>query len=331
MDALIISTGQDTGGQNIRWKRAADRHMRGRLRIRAVTATLTYARYPTDIIASGNGGAIRRLWIAADVVHLNNRPAAAERVGRNYPKPTLLHHHGTIFRDDDGTLMRYAASHRWPQAVSTLDLTERAPDILHWLPTAYDLRALAEVRLKHRRPDDGLVRIASAPTFREGKGTAYLIAAVDKLKSEGLPVELDLIEGVTNAECIRRKASADIYFDQIATVGTDHRGMPVQYPGGYGCNAIEAWGMGIPVIAGATPYTTDRMRREFGALPFVNATTRSLVTVLRRLVQNAELRAEWAVKGMEHVSRYHAEQPALERLMDLYQRAIDMRLGRVAA
>lgn len=330
MDALIISAGQDTGGQNIRWKRAADRHMTNRLRIRAVTATVTYAKYATDIIASGNGAAVRRLWISADIVHLNNHVTAYDRYGRNQPRPVLLHHHGTIFRSSSADLMAYARTHRWVQAVSTLDLTEPDPEALHWLPTAFDLDGLAAIRGRERREADGTVRVATAPTFRAGKGTDLLIAAVAKLQAEGLSVELDLIEGVTNADCIRRKASADIYFDQVATVDAQKG---TQYPGGYGCNAIEAWGMGLPVIAGATPYTIDRMRREFNRrLPFANATPRTLVTVLRRLVQSADLRAEWAAKGMEHAARFHAEIPAIERLMDLYERAIALRFpGRAVA
>lgn len=329
MQALIITAGQDIGGQNIRWKRAADRHMAGRLRIRAVTSTITYAQYPTDIVSRGNGGAIRRLWQAADVVHLNQYPRAYERHGAQYPKPVLLHHHGTVFRSDPKPLMQIAAAHHWPQAVSTLDLTEPDPETLHWLPTAYDLDGLAAIRTAQRRPADGVVRVASAPTNPPMKGTAYLVDAVERLQAEGLPVELDLIEGVTNAECIRRKASADIYFDQLPIFDEVHG---CQHPGGYGCNAIEAWGLGLPVISGATPYTQERMRREFnGQLPFVHATSKSLVTVLRRLVQSADLRAEWAAKGMEHAQRYHAEASAVERLMDLYQRAIDMRLGSIAA
>lgn len=322
MDALIISAGQDTGGQNIRWKWAADRHMAGRLRIRAVTASLTYAKYPTDVLSHGNGGAVRRLWVDADVVHLNNRPNIYDRHARVRPKPVLLHHHGTVFRTSPDDPMAIAAAKRWIQAVSTLDLAEIAPDVLHWLPTAYNLDELAGIRRRLQRPSDGIVRVATAPTFRDGKGTDYLIASIERLQRDGLPVALDLIEGVTNAEAIARKATADIYFDQIATV-RERDGKRIQYPGGYGCNAVEAWGLGMPVIAGATPATTARMRREFnGRLPFAAATVRTLTSVLRRLVESADARAEWAVRGMEHAARFHAEAPAVERLFDLYQRAL---------
>ena len=114
-----------------------------------------------------------------------------------------------------------------------------------------------------------MVRIAHAPTNRAIKSTDALIAVVEAFRAEGLPVELDLIEQVTLGECLARKAAADIYFDQVIL--------------GYGCNAIEAWGMGIPVIAGADPWTLERMRREFdGRLPFLVATEETIADVLRR-------------------------------------------------
>jgi hypothetical protein len=166
-----------------------------------------------------------------------------------------------------------------------------------------------------------VVRVAHSPTFRTLKSTEAVISAVADLQAEGLPVELDLIERVTWGECLRRKARADIYIDQVIL--------------GYGCNAIEAWGMGLPVIAGVDPdradavnhpipgSTRDRMLREFGSLPFYEASESTIVDTLRELVKSAELRAEWAVRGMEHVGRFHAQLPALERLVGLYQRAVN--------
>lgn len=309
MRALIISSGQDTGGQNIRWKRAADHQPSVGLHVRAVSASRTYIQYPTDISMAGNGGAIRRLWRDVDVIHLNNRPHAYDRYDRGRRKPALLHHHGSAFRTDPAPLLKRAARERWPQAVSTLDLADIAPDVLHWLPTAYNLDELALIRGRHRRADDGTVRVAHAPTSRSWKSTEAFLAAVEQLQSEGLPIELELIEQSSWAECLARKAAADVFFDQVKL--------------GYGCNAIEAWGMGIPVIAGAAPATLERMGREFdGRIPFFTATEESIADALRQLVLSADLRAEYAVRGMEHAARFHAELPALERLSALYQLAI---------
>src|SRR6185369_446611 len=106
-------------------------------------------------------------------------------------------------------------------------------------------------------------RIVHAPTNRTLKHTDLFLEAVRQLTEEGLPIDLDLIEGQTHSECMARKAQADIVFDQLAF--------------GYGCNAVEAWGMGIPVIAGAEDqWVLNRMDQEWGGLPFMLATTQNL-------------------------------------------------------
>src|SRR5690606_27554167 len=128
-----------------------------------------------------------------------------------------------------------------------------------------------------------------------------LEAAVRQLQAEGLPVELVLVEGRTWAECLTVKATADIYFDQVLL--------------GYGCNAIEAWGMGIPVVAGADEWTLAQMRKEWNLgkrpMPFHEATEATIADALRELVQSPDLRAEVAKRGHAHAQKYHAERPAL--------------------
>lgn len=319
MRALIVSAAVDPNGEAMRYKAASERH--GGAAIRAVTGSShTFKRMPVDIYYAGNGGAIARLWADADVIHLNNRFTPHERFDEGQGKPTVLHHHGALFRVDPEASLTLARRRGWLTAASTLDLAEIAPDVVTWLPTPFDLNELAALRLEQRRPDDGLVRIAHAPTFKTIKGTAAIEAAVATLQAEGLPVELDLIEHVSWEDCKRRKAASDIFVDQLLL--------------GYGCNAIEAWGMGLPVVAGLDPAraaevnhpipasTRARMLREFGSLPFYEATEATVVDALRRLVQSSDLRAEWALRGMAHVDRFHAQLPALERLVHVYQRAI---------
>lgn len=328
MRSLIFSMGADPNGEALRYKAAADRH--GGVAIRAVTrSSHSFKHLPIDVLYANNGGAIRRLWAEADVIHLNNRTMGFDLFSDAGAKPVLLHHHGAAFRTNPAPLLARAAREGWTQAASTIDLAEIAPDVITWLPTAFDLDALAALRQMHRRPDDGVIRISHAPTMRTLKSTEALIDAVIALQDEGLAVELDLIERVTWAECLRRKATADIYFDQLYL--------------GYGCNAIEAWGMGLPVIAGVDPdraaevnhpipaSTHDRMLREWGSIPFYETTEATLLGTLRELVKSAELRADYALRGMEHVARFHGQLPALERLLDVYQRLLGISRGKAAA
>lgn len=338
MEALVLSHWIDTNGQNARFVEAARKwgSDEGVLRalaignadpagvvarfasaaekvpglvIREAHRAEAYFDFPRDILWDRHTDAeVRRLAKEADVIHLNNSWKSADRL--RLAKPSLLHHHGSLFRLNPPLMLATARQRRMAQAVSTLDLTKPAPDILRWLPTAYDVDALEAFGRAHRRPADGRVRIVHAPTNRAYKATEVLIAAIDAMRAEGLPVDLVLVEGKPWSECMTEKAQADIVFDQLAW--------------GYGCNAVEAWGMGIPVVSGADEWTAERMRQEFGGeLPFAEATQATLLDVLRELVVSADARAEWQARGVAHVRRYHDELPALTRLAELYHEALE--------
>lgn len=335
MRAFIVSWALDTNGQNARYVQAAQRYgadMRslivgkydpaavggrykaaadkiGTLEIRSAHRSEAYFNFPwTDIRWDHRTfSEVRQLARMADVIHLNNSHMAARRLMVTN-KPFLLHHHGTLFRNKPGPLLEWAYRNNAVQAVSTVDLMKIAPDELTWLPTAYDMDDLW-ARRKPREPD-GKIRIVSAPTNREWKSTVALETAVRELQADKVPVELVLVERKTWAECMAVKATADMYFDQVIL--------------GYGCNAIEAWGMGIPVIAGADEWTLDRMRKEFnGPLPFYSATVETIGEAIRKMVKSKALREKWAEKGREHALKFHAERPALARLAELYVRAVE--------
>lgn len=317
MKALIVSAGYDTGGQGARFAAAAGRWGRdpdvlavadGELVIRSAHRKETYIEYPVDLTWGARTQAIiRQLADESDVLHLNDAPLAYIKL-RQTAKPALMHFHGTHFRRDPSSSLSHVQRWRMLPAVSTIDLLAASPE-LHWLPTAYNLDELAAIREKHRRPRDGKVRVVAAPTNRKIKSTHALQAAVKELHDEGLPIELEIVEGKPWAECLATKARGDVYFDQVGL--------------GYGCNAVEAWGMGIPVVAGADETTLARMRKEFGGeLPFYPATETTIAAALRSLIAVDELREEWGARGLEHARRFHADKPALARLAELYAKAI---------
>lgn len=355
MKVLIVSTALDTNAQNYRFHKAAERwgtdpyvlkalvvgqydpanvgnryalaaEKLGSLAIRSAHVAEAYFDFPRDIRWTRSTHAeVQTLADECDVIHLNNATRAYTKLKMwRVRKPALLHHHGSLLRNHGATVLPEAKRFNMVQAVSTVDLLRWAPEA-HWLPTAYDLDELANIGREHRRPADGKVRVVSCPTNAEYKSTALLEAAVRELQAEGLPVELVLVSGKPWAECLRIKATADIYFDQIAVP-------KIGYPGGYGCNAIEAWGMGIPVVAGADEWTLDRMAQEFdGPIPFYVATGETIVQRLRELVGDVKLRKSVALAGQRHVQKFHAEKPALTKLAELYGMAIAKQLNAIEA
>lgn len=292
-----------------RFQAAADKY--GELKIRSVHRSAhMYQQMPHDIEwTRTNDSVIKDLADEADIIHLNNswRPWQKLRFSRR--KPMLLHHHGSLFRSQTKDLLNWAYRNHAVQAVSTVDLMQVAPQNLHWLPTAYDVDWLHEFG-KANRDDHNGIRVVSAPTNPEVKSTAALRVAVNNLQVDGLSVELRVIEGKPWAECMALKASADIYFDQVLL--------------GYGCNAVEAWGMGIPVIAGADEWTLAKMREVYdGPIPFYEATEDTIAAAIGDLAQSKAKRTKYAKLGMAHVRKFHDERPALTRLAQLYHMAIE--------
>jgi hypothetical protein len=230
----------------------------------------------------------------ADLIHVSHQPVADD-------KPQVVQFHGTKFRNNPAKFLDLVARAGAKAVCSTLDLWLLAPDLLTWLPTPYEADFLAAFR---RPLHDGVLRIAHAPTARPVKSTDAFIAAVRRLGRE-MRVELVLIERQSWHRCLRRKGQADIYFDQVIL--------------GYGNNAVEAWGMGIPVIAGAQPETLGEMEDRFGILPFLAATED---TIYEALVEMAETREAWAERGRLHFERFHEASRVVGLLENIYDFAL---------
>lgn len=303
---LLLNMGADTGGVLISYVRAF-RDEPG-WDVRSLVSSTNYIGYEPDL--HWDDPTLKQSWNAADVVHLHHDMVAAERLTGGWKrwmlpaKPYVLTFHGTGFREEPNKHLRQMRQFRAVGVCSTLDLVLLAPDELEWAPPAVNVEMLQAMK----RPSTDTVRIAHAPTNRQIKSTALLIEAVEHLKAEGFPAELDLIERVPWTECLARKAKADIYFDQVIL--------------GYGCNALEAWGMGIPVIAGASDETLDEMERRFGHLPFYHATEETIYDALKELVESPELREQYGRIGYEYVKAYHDEPVVVEQLKRLYRRAL---------
>jgi hypothetical protein len=284
-----------------------------------------YQQMPADIVwTRQNDREVRALAMEADLIHLNNSWAPVQALNLPRRKPYLLHHHGSALRSNPDLYLQKARQWHMTQCVSTVDLMrwgrerfdpkqgwiprEKDRATLHWAPTAYDVDWLSQFGKQHRDHHDG-IRVITAPTNRDTKATALVEAAVAQLQRDGLDVELVIVENMAWADCMAIKATADIYFDQVGL--------------GYGCNAVEAWGMGIPVIAGADSWTLAKMRELWGEqLPFYEATEDTIGAAIADLAQSKAKRATWAARGFRHIRKYHDEKPALTILAGLYRLAL---------
>ncbi|MFK7923657.1 MAG: aminotransferase [Bacteroidia bacterium] len=155
--------------------------------------------------------------------------------------------------------------------------------------------------LYHPRVDDadgtnGRVLICHAPNHRGFKGTEFVVDAVDRLKAQGLDVELRLIEGVQNSEVRRILGDeAHILVEQIVATG-------------HALNGLEGMASGIPVVCNLedSEFTLPLKRWSYlNECPIVSASPETIFETLEKLVRNPELRGQLGLACRLYTEKYH--------------------------
>lgn len=135
-------------------------------------------------------------------------------------------------------------------------------------------------------------RIIHVPTSRRKKGTQYLIDAVEKLRSEGVNIELDICENVTHNDLVNRYKKAHV--SVVALLG-----------GWYGTAAIESMAMGRPVISFLRPEFFKYTSWKPGDVPIINANRDSIYEVLKETIQHTNQLHDLAEKSISFVHQFH--------------------------
>jgi glycosyltransferase involved in cell wall biosynthesis len=213
-----------------------------------------------------------------------------------------------------------AAKQRWISK-----LTRRAdgiftlnPDLLDVLPERTAFLPYASVDPRHWTPaparsSDTRV-VVHAPSDRAAKGTDHIVRAVERLRAEGISVELVLVEGMTRSEARAEYELADIVVDQLVS-------------GWYGGIAVEAMALAKPVVARIAPEDLARVPADFAAeLPVVPADVASVESVLRGLLQAQQReRQELGQRGRAFVERWHDPRVVAQTTTDAYASALRRR------
>jgi glycosyltransferase involved in cell wall biosynthesis len=177
-------------------------------------------------------------------------------------------------------------------------------DAIRWVPHAHVIPPGLDLREFDPVPPSDSPRplVVHAPSNRERKGTAHVIAACEQLN-----VELDIVEGVPHEEARARYARADIVVDQLNA-------------GWHGVFALESMALGKPVVTYLKPEVVERSAEGFGVrIPIVPATKETLVGALRPLVEQPALRRELGVESRAYVEQVHDIDRVADRLLDLYR------------
>ena len=142
----------------------------------------------------------------------------------------------------------------------------------------------------HKKRDDNKIRICYSPSnFRPSRSTRWdtkgypetikLLKRIKKhAKQQGTPVDIDIIEQVSHAECLRRKALADIAIDDLVT-------------GSYHMSTLESLILGSAVLT----FTDQRVLRAAEEVsgkanfPALNVRLEEAEHVILELIKQPEL------------------------------------------
>lgn len=200
------------------------------------------------------------------------------------------------------TLRRYADA----TIVATPDLLEFVPGS-RYLPEPVDTAPWESLRIPPvvSQPEGREWLIVHAPTNREIKGTRHVIAAVEQLRSEGMPVRLQVFENMPQEQLRQACVEADLVVDQL-------------FMGWIGIYAMEMMALGKPVVA----YIRPDLAPVRPDLPIEHAEPDTLAETLRQLILSPERRADLARRGPGYVRATSDPEMLCSELLRIYQHGV---------
>jgi hypothetical protein len=144
---------------------------------------------------------------------------------------------------------------------------------------------------------------------RDLKGSGATIAAIERLRGEGVPVRLEFVTNVPNREVRFIQAQADIIVDQL------------NY-GRYGAQAREGMMLGKPTICylNRNEPTGAEQLESLAACPLVSATEQTIYEVLKDLLSSPTKRREIGEESRRFALRWHSADACAERFEAVYDR-----------
>lgn len=176
------------------------------------------------------------------------------------------------------------------------------------VPDAFRLRSAPDATLwlyhavgnKDSRTDEKGVNIKSSHVY---------LPLVEKLRGQGVSLELLEPTGIPNVDVRSLQVQADIFLDMLTY-------------GWFGATAREAMMLGKPVICYIRPEWLESVRRELPAyadeLPIVSATPDTVEAVLRDLIANPEKRRKIGDLGRAFAIKWHSADAGGRRMDDVY-------------
>jgi hypothetical protein len=195
-----------------------------------------------------------------------------------------------------------AAAHADLSLVTTPDLLDFIPHALHFpffSPSKESLRS----SMATRWPKRGRFKIVHVTNHPGIEGTADIVAAIERLKARGYPIDFVFLQAVTHERVLAEYADADLTIGKMKM--------------GYYANAqIESLACGVPAVTHIRPEFMTPAIRDSGLIP---ATLDDLDVVIADYVDHPEKLAEKSRSARESVGRLHDNAVLGRQLVRLYE------------
>jgi len=235
--------------------------------------------YPTDIVTKDKD--ILRKWTDwADIVNCFSTPKALVK----RPKNLIVTYIGTYYRKNPmAAHLRSKELGAKKELVAGLWMQDYGGFNFDWIPVTVPVDEWSKMKQEHK----GKPIICQSPTRFKMENAWKIVSLLEKKRS----IELMIIQGVNNNECLKLKSKADIYVGQFGK--------------GYGVSALEAIAMGIPVITSMPNKEIRQIKAKVGYIPHYNSEFNNLPEAVDRLVDDKKLYETYAKRSREYIRNFH--------------------------
>lgn len=171
------------------------------------------------------------------------------------------------------------------------------------IPLGIDLKQYEYVQFDIKKNE--ALKVLHAATSRKKKGTKYLIEAVEKLKAEGLNIELVLCEDVSHAKL--KEKFKECHVSVVALLG-----------GWYGTAGIEAMAIGRPIISYLRPEFIAYTDLDEDDIPIINANAQTIYEVLKDTYHKRFDLPALGARSRLFVEKNHSYLKLADKLSEIY-------------
>ncbi len=261
-----------------------------------------YLSYDKDLILSnGNSDDFEeavKIIEKADFYHIGRFPKNFNDLDwGKYLKPnnSLVQYYGSEIRAHGADI------YKWHNENKITGLSAWDHTMLEKAPLFYHINMMCDIsRIKPASPPADVVRICHPPTNRQFKKTDLFLSTVEKLK-EKYPVEVELIEGKSNDECLDIKSRCHITYDQISV-------------GIYGLSAIESMAAGHAVLCGISNFAASYHPEN----PIVYVNEGNLYEKLEHLLKNKGEITRIGQQGRSWARTHHDPMKIIRQYLWMY-------------